>query len=148
MSGSWQSSDLPHLNSTNHQVTSPRKNRYNCIAWAAGCDDRWWWPANNYYWPQGVPRQVTLDAFAAAFETLGYERCASSSAQAGYEKVAIYAKSDNGVLVPTHAARQLPDGSWTSKLGALEDIEHHQPDDVNGPIYGRVALFLRRPIPN
>jgi hypothetical protein len=44
----------------------------------------------------------------------------------------------------THAARQLPTGKWTSKLGKAEDIEHDSPDDVAGGIYGEVVLFMRR----
>jgi hypothetical protein len=46
----------------------------------------------------------------------------------------------------THAARQLPNGKWTSKLGKGEDIEHDTPDDVSGGIYGEVVEIMRRPI--
>ena len=36
-------------------------------------------------------------------------------------------------------------GSWTSKLGNAEDIEHHTVDGVSGPHpYGFVAKFMRR----
>lgn len=31
------SREFPNLTADNHQVTSPRDVRYNCIAWA-GCD--------------------------------------------------------------------------------------------------------------
>lgn len=64
-----------NLNSQNHSITSPKSNRYNCIAWAAGCNSLWWWPFKSYYWPRGVPREVTVAAFLAAFATLGYEEC-------------------------------------------------------------------------
>ena len=56
-------------------------------------------------------------------------------------KIAIYAHDDGQ---PTHAARQLPDGRWTSKMGHLEDIEHRVVDDVNGPQYGSPVRFMRR----
>jgi hypothetical protein len=46
--------------------------------------------------------------------------------------VALYA---DGQGVPLHAARQWPDGRWTSKLGAMEDIEHALQDLV-GSEYG------------
>ena len=46
--------------------------------------------------------------------------------QDGYEKIAIYALDGE----PTHAARQLDTGRWTSKLGKHEDIEHDTPGRV------------------
>lgn len=65
----------------------------------------------------------------------------------GYEKVALFARHDDeGRIAPTHAAKQLADGRWTSKLGALEDIEHMEPEDVNGPLYGTPIRFMRRAI--
>jgi hypothetical protein len=48
--------------------------------------------------------------------------------------------------VPTHAARQLRSGAWTSKLGISEDVEHEL-RALEGEIYGVVALILTRPIP-
>lgn len=40
--------------------------------------------------------------------------------------------------------RQLPDGKWTSKLGALEDIEHDRLDALEGDDYGRVVAYMKR----
>ena len=148
MSGLWPNHEVPYLTSQNHKITSPYKKRYNCIAWAAGCMTKWWWPADGGFWPQGVPREVTLSAFIAAFETLQYQPCADGSLEAGYEKISLFAQRDPvGVLVPTHAARQLPNGRWTSKLGPFEDIEHQQVEDVNGPVYGTPVQFMSRPVP-
>ena len=136
---------LPNLNSGNHRITSPRKNRYNCIAWAANVDTQWWWPTRKGFWPPGIPREETLSAFLAAFATLGYEECRNGSLEHGYEKVALYARrNENNDLVPTHAARQLRDGRWTSKLGSQEDIEHLEVENVNGPSYGSAVKFMRR----
>lgn len=45
-----------------------------------------------------------------------------------------------------HAARQLPTGAWTSKIGNLEDIEHAELDALAGPLYGSPAVVLSRPI--
>lgn len=58
----------------------------------------------------------------------------------GFQKVAFFVGA-NGV--PTHAARQLPSGLWTSKLGEWEDIEHTL-HALEGDIYGTVALLLKR----
>lgn len=147
MSGPLSDDEFPHLTSHNHDITSPCKKRYNCIAWAAGCVTRWWWPSNNGFWPQGVPREETLDAFMAAFATLQYRPCDEGSFDPNYEKIALFAREGaEGVLVPTHAARQLPDGRWTSKLGVLQDIAHREVGDVNGSLYGTPVQFMSRPI--
>ena len=138
---------LPKLNSQNHCITSPRRNRYNCIAWAAGSDTQWWWPESNGFWPRGVSREISLPAFLDVFLTLGYEECQDADLEAGHEKVALFAKlNTSGNLEPTHAAKQLPDGRWTSKLGPLEDIEHDEVEDVSGPSYGEPVQFMRRSI--
>ena len=44
----------------------------------------------------------------------------------------------------THAARQLPNGKWTSKLGRDIDIEHDSVDDIAGSVYGEVLRLMRR----
>jgi hypothetical protein len=45
---------------------------------------------------------------------------------------------------PTHAARQVGYGKWTSKLGSLVDIEHDI-NGVSGTRYGSVAVIMKRP---
>lgn len=134
---------FPTLAATGFRVTSSATAGYNCFAWAAGADDVWWEPdpAGDGFWPAGVVRERTLPAVAAAFGTLGYTSCTDGARELGFEKVAVYAMNDR----PTHAARQLLDGRWTSKLGALEDIQHELGGLV-GQEYGDVALFLRRPL--
>lgn len=136
----WQQK-WPHLREDDFRETSPESGLYNCIAWAAGITERWWWPSEFSYWPRGVPRAVTLDAFAQAYGSLGFERCADSNLEEGFEKVAVYADEFHK---PQHAARQLPDGRWTSKLGQGVDIEHANLTCLEGASYGRVALVLRR----
>jgi hypothetical protein len=59
----------------------------------------------------------------------------------GYEKVALYADG-NGEW--THAARQLADGWWTSKLGPDEDILYQTPQALVGDLYGQVHAIMRR----
>ncbi len=135
---------FPNLNSQNHHITSPPAKRYNCIAWAAGHNNRWWWPSGPGFWPPGVPREETLSAFLAAFETLGYEECEDGALEAGYEKVALFALRKDGDIKPTHAAKQLASGWWTSKLGPQEDIVHREAEDVAGPEYGTPVRFMRR----
>ena len=133
---------FPLLSADNYRVTSPASRHYNCVAWAAGDSQRWWWPDEQEvgFWPAGVPREQTVDAFVRAYRTLGFEVCQDAALEHGFEKVAIYALDGR----PTHAARQLPGGRWSSKLGAQEDIEHER-EALDGPVYGSVVAVLRRP---
>jgi hypothetical protein len=113
---------FPNLAQEGYTTVSPATRIYNCIAWAAGRQDQWWWPdpGNFYFCPSGVPRAETLDVFFQAFAQMGYDRCDNGDLEAGFKKVAFYESAG----IPTHAARQLLDGSWTSKLGKNVDITH------------------------
>ncbi len=144
MSGSWPPADFPKLQEADREITSESTHEYNCIAWAAGDTDRWWWPdeMGTAYWPPGAPRQRTMLAFALAYGTLGYVPCDDGGLEVGCEKIVLYQDADG----PTHAARQLPDGRWTSKLGNFEDIAHRTPECLEGPCYGRVFQYLKRQI--
>ena len=64
---------------------------------------------------QRRPREETLDAFIQAYAKPGYQPCENEELEPAYEKIALFASS-NGV--PTHAARQLQNGGWTSKARA------------------------------
>lgn len=134
---------FPFLERAGYTITSRVDRRYNCVAWAAGDDARWWWPT-GYYWPDGLNRQSTVAQFVQVFESLGYGQCPNGQLEANHVKIAIYASASGE---PTHAARQLPDGAWTSKLGRSYDITHPTPEAVGGPAYGNVAQFLRRRVP-
>ena len=87
-----------------------------------------------------MPREENIAAFIAAFGTQDFAPCDSAEIQAGLEKIALYAQGST----PTHAARQLPDGWWTSKLGPNIDIEHANLDAVAGGVYGNPVVFLCR----
>ena len=137
---------FPRLSRDSFEVTSPAQPDYNCIAWAAGDNSRWWEPDNlgMYYWPEGVPRQYTVDIYEMAFRRIGYEVCPDGSLESGIEKVAIFADFQG---YPTHAARQLTNGSWTSKLGQREDITHVNLESISEGCYGRPVTFLKRSMP-
>lgn len=139
---SWIKATLPILKDGGFSVTSDHTCTYNCIAWAAGDTEKWWWPSPDYYWPNGAPLEETIDAFILAFQTQGYQPCDDSSSETGYEKVAIYAIAGR----PKHMARQLISGAWSSKLGRAWDIEHFRMDAVECNEYGRGVKFLRRPL--
>jgi hypothetical protein len=135
---------FPNLAPKGYTITSPATSDYNCIAWAAGVVDDWWWPdpMGVSTWPAAARREETISAFLEAFESLGYVRCDDDSLEAGFEKVALYSLAG----APKHVARQLANGRWTSKLGELEDVEHTL-DGLVGRWYGSVIQFLKRPLP-
>lgn len=133
---------FPNLSAENCRPTSPADESYNCIAWAAEDSERWWWPdaQQQMYWPPEAPREPSIEAFRAAFALRGYSEAAGAEWELGVRKIAIFA---NDGRIPTHAARQLRDGWWTSKLAEEIDIEH-QLTAIEGPTYGRVQLILAR----
>lgn len=142
-------SHFPYLKREEYQVTSCETSKYNGIAHAAGKSDKWWWPDDPpSYWPPGIAKNETLENFILAYGTEGYVKCdhLNSQLEPGIEKVAIYVDKYGA---PTHAARQLADGSWTSKLGEWEDIQHKtleaiEDKDGLGLGYGKVAVILSR----
>ena len=102
----------PNLALTEYAVTSPRSQEYNCFAWVAGDQERWWQPTpeDEFYWVSGVPMEETLSAYIQAYQKLGYAICDNAVLETGYEKIALYV-NDEGV--PTHAAKQLLTGKWS-----------------------------------
>jgi hypothetical protein len=150
---------FPKLAAAGYDKTSdatgypPTPGAYNCIAWAAD-DPRkkyFWWPDPDSYWPFWIKREESVSCFVKTFRWLGYRLCDSSCQEPSYDKIVLYAihRSRQPTPVPTrlehfhdweptHMARQLPDGSWTSKLGGSEDITHFTLDALEcyGPRYG------------
>ncbi|TFI53918.1 hypothetical protein BLD44_012965 [Mastigocladus laminosus UU774] len=136
--------DYPNLAACGYKLTSPDTIDYNCVAWAAEDNETWWWPdaQNQYYWPHNIPREETLEAFQQAYKILGYEICESDALEEGFQRIAIYTNSNK---VPTHVARQLLNGKWTSKLGSYEDIEHNNLQGLTGqPGYGEITCIMKR----
>jgi hypothetical protein len=139
----WFQRRFPRLKTDGFRITSPRTTAYNCVGWAAEDNENWWSPEDFglYYWPAGVSRDGSVDAWAAAFASLGFESCGDAELEPDYVRIAIYAHGGTAL----HAARQLPSGRWTSKLGRSEDIEHDL-ESLSGEGYGEVVLFMRRRI--
>jgi hypothetical protein len=139
---------FPSISDQNAKQTSPASEKYNCIAWAYGISRIPMWPDPTgvilgiVYWPQKIPCENTVEAFSALFKSIGYIKCHDGSFESGFEKIAIYAEGTE----PKHAARQLQNGRWTSKLGSDIDIEHDTPYCITGPTYGDVVLFMKRQI--
>ncbi len=138
---------FPNFKNYPYTDTSKENDDYNCIAYACGIDTLWYWPppyAGNkrtQFWPSNVPASLTIESFIKLFESFNYQLCSDDSLEEGFLKVAIFEKEG----MPKHAARQLPDGSWTSKLGMDIDISHSI-KGMNGGFYGDATTFLKRSV--
>ena len=84
-----------------------------------------------------------MEAFIQAYQLLGYEVGDTPSLEPGIQKIAIYTNYGN---IPTHVARQLPNGNWSSKLGSYEDIEYTTLESLTGdqPAYGKIACYMAK----
>lgn len=124
-------------------VTSPHTPEYNCIAWAFGDNTKWYWPdpANTYYWPEDIPREINIKTFIQLFKSIGYAICKDGDLEEEFDKIAIFVDASN---TPTHAARQLNNGFWTSKLGQHIDVQHTI-NSIEEGAYGMVSTFMKRP---
>ena len=93
-------------------------------------------------WPGMSTGQGDIGTFIEAFRTAGFDLCDETDIDEGYEKVALYCDPNSEEC--THAARQLENGLWSSKLGSSNDIQHSTPYSIQGRLYGNVACVLRR----
>ncbi len=115
-----------------YEVLAPATARYNCIGWSLGDTSSW-------VWPRQAGQPATLDDFDSLYAYHGYRRVnrLDYRPDPDQDRVVLYARGrEDGGADVTHAARQLRDGSWSSKLGSLPLIRHLHPDDVAGPSYG------------
>ncbi len=128
------------LEGWDYEVTSDNTFDYNCIAYAADENFRWWWPSDGHdtYWPESAPCEVTREAFVLAYASIGYHLCEDGGYDPAYEKIVLYFMDD----APTHAAKQIDATYWTSKLGGYHDIRH--PLRALDHEYGEPAVFMRR----
>lgn len=130
------------------RTTSKATKRYNCIAWAAGKDDVWIqpdrYPTGNpdrtYFWPDNVSQKGDLASYIELFEKcFGFEKCEDGNLEKGFFKIALFYSRKMGI----HAARQLSDGLWTSKVGLGVDASHWI-ETYAGGCFGPVAQYMRK----
>jgi hypothetical protein len=150
------SGDLVHLElryrsltQNYYRKTSERTPDYNCIAYVAGDFQKPWWPVPYqapYFWPiDNVEEDESIKEFIEAFSFLGYECCSDSDFEPDFQKIVIFIDEEG---FPSHMAKQLPNGYWSSKCGDLEDIEHDLNSLIGGASmgYGQVAQFMKKRI--
>jgi hypothetical protein len=122
-------------------ITSAATGAYNCIAWVLENTTLFYWhgPKEYFYWPSEISREENIESFIQLFALHGYEVCEHVRKEKGFSKIVLFTKEG----IPTHAARQLPDGLWTSKLGILEDVKHSLTTISNG-LYGSINLVFKK----
>jgi sulfite reductase alpha subunit-like flavoprotein len=120
-----------------------------------GESHRWWYPpesthgrfwpsslaSSSSHWPAGIFAAPLIGLFQKAFETKNYSQCTGPAREQGIEKIAIYGYETGEAR---HAARQLANGSWTSKMGHSVDIEHETLEALEGAFYGKVRVYMAR----
>ena len=132
---------FPNLPLEEIKIIGDETPQYNCIAYAAGDDTKWWEP--GAYWPSWATLDKSLGSLVEVFSGLGYTPCANCDLEPGYQKVALYADGEN----MTHVALQTANGRWRSKIGQSYLIEHPTPQSLNSEAYGEVKVIMRRPVP-
>jgi hypothetical protein len=81
----------------------------------------------------------TTAAFEDWFDFDGWEEVQDPAPAPNTTIVALYLLNGS----PTHAARYLGHGLWTSKLGHDIDLAHEL-HELDGPTYGTPARFFRK----
>ena len=131
----------------NFRITSDSTPAYNCIGWALGMNDVWvgLYHPTNYawtWWPESVPCNENRDSLISLFEYFGFSKCADSTIEADYDKVALYADEEGW----THAARVIGDNIFHSKIGTAWDIHHSGGNTFDNTEYGSIYAYMKRPI--
>lgn len=129
---------------------SPATYSYNCLAWALGTDLVSVWPPGDEpvttaanFWPSDLPQDESITTIERLLSRLEFQQVDAPSKGLEVEAIALFTIGS----APSHFARRRPDGSWTSKLGGLADVDHDDPTDVECVAYGSLSRFYERTLP-
>ena len=131
---------FPNLSGEDFEILAQPSRRYNCIPYAAVDTTQLWWPNGISYWPPWATVDNKIESLKELFAGLEYEQCQYSNAESGYQKVALY--EIQGKF--QHAALQMPNRPWRSKMGQGPVIEHRSPESLSGEKYGHPVVYMRR----
>ena len=131
---------FPNLANENFEVVGGPSDRYNCVAYAANKKDQPWDYNHRGHWPPWANRNDRIESLKQVFLGLECEECRDSELEDGYQKVALFEVQGQA----KHAALQMPNGRWRSKIGDGPLIEHDTPESLAGELYGNPTVFLRR----
>lgn len=93
---------FPELVGTKYSEKSKETDVYNCIAFAFGDVNQWWWPEKGYgiYWPPGFPLSQSVDVLIRICEVHGYSPVRGPNTRLGMRK-------SRSTLVPVVSNMQL-----------------------------------------
>ncbi len=145
---------FPRLERKDWEAVSPASKDFNCIADSLGDHEHNVWPGpaladfDQLYARHGY---VPLDGLDYSLQP-ELEKVVLFAIQPGQPGYATYRQGleeDKLALLPglicTHAILQQPDGSFTSKNGALERIKVLEPNELGGGDYGEpVRVYARK----
>jgi hypothetical protein len=132
--------DFPKLGD-DFEVMAPASKDYNAFSYITGDQTHWVNPE------MGTP-DAPLARIDQIFAAAGFTRTTGLDfgLEAGKQKAVLYASlnPDGTIKEITSAALQEHDGTWSSKLGSMALIRHHDPDALDGPVYGMpIAVYVR-----
>jgi hypothetical protein len=100
-------------------IPNSEDNKYNCISHTIGIKDKYYWPYEDeqeYYFEYSwsVKNEISNESFDEFYKYHGFEKMdlLNFFYDPKYIKVALY--TNNGI--PTHAAIQVDDVYWESKV--------------------------------
>lgn len=149
----------PQIRSHGYKVSSDttehKSQKYNCVAFAAGGDTKFWWEGSTFnskpvkkpgrFWPDGIDTDDSIETYVKVFESVGYsvykgkiEDCVKF--ELFCEKIIIYGYPEQAF---SHVSYQLYFG-WIAKLGDWEDVKHKTFNALEGEYYGNVMVVMKR----
>lgn len=134
----------PSLNDEDFEFKSHFNPFYNCLAWAINVNTIF--VTMNYFQKKHGLDINNLDHSVNGYakileEFYNYLSCENGEYEKGFEKILLYGDNNN---LWTHAARQIKEEMWVSKLGSCENIEHKNIECLNGNTYGEPKIFMKK----
>jgi len=122
---------LIHLK-TCHIIANPYA--YNCIGWSlCSIFNGWFQPPSNLL--QAAPK-LQLKWFDQFYAAKNWKISKNCKPEKGVRKIALYC---NAKGYPSHAAKQIEDDWWESKLGQGHRVVHPGTGSLEGEQYGKVT---------
>jgi hypothetical protein len=124
------------------------KLEYNCAGLAFGVE-KWWEPKrikagkvlNPYaYWPDGLPKTPSIEAYIAAAELCKFQQCDKAEwDKFNGTKIILFHNQEHEF---THALRHVAGDKCLSKLGEYSDVEHSL-GALDGDYYGSGRIYMK-----
>lgn len=134
-----------NLNVHDCMEAAPATIRYNCMAWAMGLWDEWYWPSSEILDSKNEEEQTLY--FCDELHDYGYVQCDEESAMidlwALFDEKGKFKKYTHMSVRNVSAKDKFLHGyDWESKLGSSERIFHPR-YSLEGNIYGKVVMHFK-----